>query len=104
MQRQSLTTYHKQTDAQSVSKQWPPWKTVHCSALRLLPLPPVFIAEHDATGKEYPFGSWLWSLPTPCPFPVHLLEAERGEEKRNFDAMQSEFSTSRSVGALWALF
>lgn len=43
MQKQSLTTYHKQTDAQAISEQQPPW-----SQTPTLPPPTlIFIAEHD---------------------------------------------------------
>jgi len=51
IQRKSLTTFYKQTDAWPVSEQEPPWKPTLLSSL-LLPLLPVFIAEQDIVWYE----------------------------------------------------
>ena len=80
MQRQSRATSQKQTVAQSVSKQQPPWKP---KTPRHLPLPPIFVVEHDVTWH----GISLWSVGSAVPAvsprsflsTLSLLAAGRGE-------------------------
>lgn len=79
MQWQSLTTSQRQTNTQPVSKQSP---------RHALPLPTVFITEHDVTWHRTSLRSVQVScpshvpLPAVHPLPAHLLRGtEWGKEK-----------------------
>jgi len=76
VQRQSLATSPKQTEAQLVPKEWLP--------VRLTPPSPPLSLGVMLYGMEYPFGqlSWLCPLTASCPPLAYSLWEGGGEKKR----------------------
>lgn len=100
MHRQSLTTSHRQTDAQPISKAWLPF-------LKNLPL--VVIAEHDVTGHGISLWSAAvtadlsWLCPNSCPPPAYSLRAQ-WVKRESLDAGQVVLSSNQNIGVLPTLF
>jgi len=72
MQRQSLITSHKQTNAQPVSEQWPLWKDY----------PPLLLLSMALYGMEYLFSQLRSTVPVVSPsslLPTSSLLAAKAE-------------------------
>jgi len=70
MQKQLLTTSQRQTNAQPLPKQWPPWQPKTRFAL---PLPQFLLLSMVLCGMEYPFGLWTSLLAVLAVSPPTLL-------------------------------
>lgn len=97
MQRPSLTSSHKKTDAKSVAtfKQSP-----------LLCIPPQLLLLSTAPyGTDHPFGHFRSAVPSQLP--AHALPTCWGTElgkSKSLDAVQAGFSSSQNTGVLPSLF